>query len=304
MPTTLDTYAPFDTGAGANVTEDTWRKFMRHMLGSASGVIRGFTSEFAVTGDGSGMNVKVATGECWIRGHYGESTAVKTLPIAAAHATLGRLDRVVLRADFANNRVELDVLTGTAAASPVVRAVTQSTTIWETSLAIVTVPAADTSIAANQVSDDRVYTTAQAKYGRAAGVDQNIPHGNYQMVGCNVGRSLSGDVQSDGLGKLTLLRPGLWVITAWILFVPNGTGKRELILADPAGVSGANSTMTWVAQTMQPSAGFNHHLSVTAIERFPANQDIAAFAYQSSGAFLAITSDGMGPTISAVWVGP
>jgi hypothetical protein len=169
----LDIYAPFDSGPGANVTEDTWRLMMRHMLGSASGIIRAFENEFAVTANASGMQVFVDSGECWMRGHFGRKTTSTTLPIAAAHATLPRKDRVILRADFLNNVISLEVLTGTAAASPTEPTLTQNTTVWETALAVVDVTAADVTIAANQVTDDRRYTQGNARYLRVG--NQLIP---------------------------------------------------------------------------------------------------------------------------------
>ncbi|MES2405559.1 MAG: hypothetical protein V4567_14660, partial [Pseudomonadota bacterium] len=46
-----------------------------------------------------------------------------------------RIDRVVLRADFVNNNIVLDVLQGTPAVSPAAPALTQNTSIWEISLA-------------------------------------------------------------------------------------------------------------------------------------------------------------------------
>lgn len=158
MPTSLDVYYPFDSGPGANVTELQWRNMMRYVL--STGIIRGALNQHEVFADSTGMQVKVRTGHCWIQGHYGEQTAEKTLAIAAAHATLPRKDRVVLRGDFVDNVIELDVLTGTAASSPVAPLLTQSSSVWEISLAIVDVPATDTSIGSTQVVNDRIQFTS------------------------------------------------------------------------------------------------------------------------------------------------
>lgn len=174
MAVTLDIYAPFDSGPGANIAEDTWRDMMRHMLGSQSGVIRGFLNEFEVFADTSGMQVKCKSGESWMRGHYGKSTAEKILPIAAADATNPRKDRAVLRASFAANLIEVDILTGTPAVTPAAPSLAQNTSVWETSLAIIDVPATDTTIDAGQVTDDRVYTSAHARYRQATA--QSIPN--------------------------------------------------------------------------------------------------------------------------------
>lgn len=303
MPTSLDSYAPFDAGAGANVTEATWRNFMRHMLGSASGVIRGFPNEFAVFGDSSGMNVKVPSGEAWMRGHYGQSTAQKTLSIAAAHASLGRRDRVILRADFTNNRVELDVLTGTPSGSPVIPALTQSTTVWETSLAVVVVGAAVSSISAGNVIDDRMYTTAQGKYRRST--NQSITTGVFTAVVLDTVVSRSGDISFDtSTGIATLLRAGLWTISASMRFADIGGGKAEMLVADPADVSGGSTTNILAAQTMPVVAGNEIHGSCSTNERFSANKQIALYAYQNSGSSKNVIPTANGTSLSLVWVGP
>jgi hypothetical protein len=154
MAVNMDSYAPFDSGAGANSMEATWRSMMSLL---PSGVFRGRNNDVQCYADSTGMQVKVRTGEVWIRGHWGQVGSEKTLAIASAHASLSRIDRCVARADFANNRVELDILTGVAGSGTFV-GLTRNTSIWEIPLAVITVPALDTSIDAAQVRDQRVYT--------------------------------------------------------------------------------------------------------------------------------------------------
>lgn len=300
MGTLLDTYAPFDSGPGSNVTEATWRKFMRHMLGSASGVIRGFSNEFAVTGDGSGMNVKVATGECWMRGHYGESTAQKTIALAAAHATLPRIDRIILRCDFTANIVEVDRLTGTPSASPVAPAVTQSSTIWETSLALVSVAAADTSITAGEVTDDRVFTSANAKYRRTAGAHPDFSLSNnvtspYQLLVFAETTVFSGDVRSINGDRFELQRSGLWIVNAKARFAANGSGGREIHIVDYD-----NRENRYGEQSGDGRSDQNTLLSCVATERFPVGKKISLDAWQNSGGALAVNN----MDLTFTWVGP
>jgi len=156
----VDAYGPFDSGAGANITENTWRRFMRRMRGDLvagrSGVIRDVANTCQVYDDNTGMQVKVKTGEVWIEGHWGEITAEKTVSIATADTTFARKDRIVAAADFVNNSIDVYAVTGTPAASPTIPAVTQDATKWEISLGIVDVPANDTSIS-SQTTDARHY---------------------------------------------------------------------------------------------------------------------------------------------------
>jgi hypothetical protein len=115
----------------------------------------------AVTGDGSGMNVKVAAGQAMIRGHYFLNDAQVTLSIAAANATLARIDSVVINLDPSTNAATLAVVTGTAAASPVAPTLTQTDAgVYQLLLAQVAVAAAATSITAGNVTDSRTYLGA------------------------------------------------------------------------------------------------------------------------------------------------
>ncbi|MDA3624244.1 hypothetical protein OU415_02280 [Saccharopolyspora sp. WRP15-2] len=172
MATTLDVYAPFDAGPGANVMESTWRGFAKYML--ETGIIRNGDDHFKVIADSTGMQVKVGTGHCWIQGHWGENAAQKTLPIVASDPTNPRDDLVVLRADFVNNQIVLDVKTGTPAASPTEPALTQSTSLWEIRLARVRVAANAVTITAANVTDRRERYTSN-EYGPGALIAEVIP---------------------------------------------------------------------------------------------------------------------------------
>lgn len=295
MATALDTYLFYDAGAGANVAEDGWRTAMRHMLGSASGVIRGFLNEFNVFADSSGMQVKVNTGECWIRGQYGQSTSTKALGITTAHATLARVDRVVLRNDFVANQIVVDVLTGTPGASPSAPSVTQTTAIWETSLATVSVPATDTNIDSGQVTDNRVYTTAQARYYNS--VLQSVPNNTFTKALLNTIDYQSGDVTyNSATTDYTLLRAGLWTITADYVYLANGTGIRYLQVYKGANV---------IAQAdAVPLAAADCVLNCTGQYRFAVSDTIVIWLFQNSGGSLNSNPANNACNVSMTWVGP
>lgn len=297
--TDLDVYAPFDTGAGANVQATTWRLFMRHMLGTASGIIRGMANEFAPTATGSAMSVTVDTGDAWMRGHYGQSTALKTLAIAASHATLPRSDRIVLRVDFVNNKTQLDILTGTPNASPITPAVTQSTIIWETSVGIVTVAQTVTVITAANVADDRVFTGVQGKYQRAAasGINNNTLTAMPMFTGALVTGDITPNLPfASGATGFTLNRAGLWSIIGKGWFDPNVTGVREARLA-PTGNSAAFYSLVSVSPAPAASSTC---LIVTATERLTAGTQVSLWCNQSSGGGLNVTNTELG----LIWLGP
>lgn len=175
------TYFPFDAGAGANVTEDQWRKMAQHWL--SGGVLRTELNKLEVFADTTGMQVKVKSGRAFVQGHYYESDAQEVLAIGAAHATLARIDRVVLRADFTLNTIALAVLAGTAAASPAAPALTQSSAMWEISLAQVAVPATDVTIDAAQVTDDRSWAVPAQGAGGQLGYAQAVVDQTWAAAG-------------------------------------------------------------------------------------------------------------------------
>lgn len=161
----LDDYGPFDSGVGASRIEGWWRSYFRHLTGS--GVIAGELNEFVVAqrAAGANMSVDVATGRAYSASHWGESTTVKNVAVAAAHATLPRVDRVVIRADFVADTVGVEVVTGTAAAVPAIPPLTQNTVMWEIPLARIAVAAAAASIVTANITDERTFLTFGGREG-------------------------------------------------------------------------------------------------------------------------------------------
>lgn len=152
MATPFSSYRPFDTGAGASVSEAGWRAMAKHWL--TSGPIR-TGNGLEVYGDSSGRQVKVKTGEVWIQGHHGQLDTLTTLSITANTSGLGRVDLVVARMNATTNVIELDVVLGTPGVSPVAPSLTMSSTVWEVPLATVVVGDGVTVITAGAVFDAR-----------------------------------------------------------------------------------------------------------------------------------------------------
>ena len=120
------------------------------------GVIDGKLLELEPFADGSGMNVKVRSGQALVRGHFYDSTAQETLAIAASDPSLGRKDAVVLRLDPTANSILLTVITGTPDASPSLPALTQTDGgVYDLLIASVDVSAGAVVIAAEDVTDER-----------------------------------------------------------------------------------------------------------------------------------------------------
>lgn len=148
------TYIPFQTGAGSTVNEPQWQKMARYW--ARDGVVEGNLNDLQVYADSSGMQVKVKTGAAYIQGFYYDSDAEQTVAVTASDPTNPRIDRLVLRITFnPTDTIAAVVLAGTAAASPVAPALTQSSAVWEMSLAQILVSAGVGVIAAGKITDER-----------------------------------------------------------------------------------------------------------------------------------------------------
>lgn len=91
------------------------------------------------------LSVTVSSGFALVEGHWYESDAVKTIPLAAAHPTSPRVDRIVLQLDrLAARKITTLALTGEPAAEPVAPSLTRSASVYELALADILVPAGAT----------------------------------------------------------------------------------------------------------------------------------------------------------------
>lgn len=166
-----ETYFPFDAGPGAGVTEAQWMKMAA--LWRGDGVIFGLLNHCAVSGNGSGMHVFVATGVAWHHGFYYENTASITLPVAAADAQ-DRIDRVVLRLDTTANTITAKVIKGVAAGSPVEPALSAGPTLFDIPLASVAVAAGAVNIDVGDVTDERSWSRSGPLAMYSAGAFQHM----------------------------------------------------------------------------------------------------------------------------------
>lgn len=101
--------------------------------------------------------VRVESGSSIIRGHMYKNDSNLLLDISPSHATLDRIDRVVLRYDgtIANRYIKLFVVTGEASASPVPPALIRTNDVYELSLAQIFVGANTGNIDSSDITDER-----------------------------------------------------------------------------------------------------------------------------------------------------
>ena len=147
---------PFEN---VDVTESQFSKWARHI---GEGVNGGpDTNNLRVSGDDSGLQVRVAAGEAMVRGHYYINTSQATLTLDTA-GTDTRIDGIVVELDPAANTIVLKVIQGIAVTSdPVPPTPTQTdVNIYQILIGLVTIPADATSILAANVTDRRTYIVA------------------------------------------------------------------------------------------------------------------------------------------------
>lgn len=141
--TALDISTPF---TGISTSEDQWRDYIGAIISD------GTTGPgLVVTGDSTGMQVKVSPDAAFIAGQRGESTAVKTLPVTASDPGDDRIDLVVLRNTFGVG-FSLEVVAGVPAGSPVAPSPTSSAALKEMAVGTVLVAGGVATIHAGDVT--------------------------------------------------------------------------------------------------------------------------------------------------------
>lgn len=228
------TYFPFRTGPGAGVLETQWRQMARKWR--TSGPLKGELNGLSVFADSSGLQAKVNTGQGWVEGSFFQSDSIVTLPISSADPTNPRIDRVVLRLSvpggISYSYIELVVKTGTAAASPAVPSLTQTSSTYEIALAQVSVPATDTNIDAAQVTDERQFSLPDDSGGV---VDKTT---ETQTV------ASSAALVDDSHLKIPIVDVSVrYAVSGLILFLGNSTGNFKAALTYTGSFDSAS---TWV----------------------------------------------------------
>ena len=95
----------YDRAVGAEFMRD------REKLFYTNGIFANPSDNFQVL-NGTGMQIKVRPGVCFIEGVTGIEIEETTLPVSTAEELTARTDIVVLRCDFVNRWIELAVKTG------------------------------------------------------------------------------------------------------------------------------------------------------------------------------------------------
>lgn len=202
-----------------DTSESQFSQWARNIGEGVKGTSGG--TELKAYGDSSGMQVKVPAGFAMVRGHYYSNTAIETLTIAAAHATLARIDSVILELDPSANTILLTVLTGTAASTPAAPSLTQTDTgVYQIRLANVAVAAAATTITSGNVTDTRTFLGLSSVSSAVITTGVSDKSANYSIV--------AGDkntyVRSTG-SAITITIDNVLAIGESVNFIQYGSGQ-------------------------------------------------------------------------------
>jgi len=196
-----ETSFPFEN---VDVSEAQFGQWASALAGSSGVIGVPGDGNLLVSGDNSGLQVRVAAGKAIVRGHFYENTLQTTVTIASA-GTNTRIDAIVLELDLVANSITAKAVQGTAVSSnPVAPTLTQTEVgLFQLLLGYVTIPNNTTSITSGMVSDRRSFVGGRIGAWTTATRPAN-PVANLS-IGFNA----------------TLGIHEIWNGTAWVSFAPD-----------------------------------------------------------------------------------
>ena len=150
-------YFPFRSVLGdRKYSAEDWAAYFALFIGN--GVFYSSADKLRIT-EGEGMKVKVQKGAGFIAGRMYLLEEDITITLDTADGALNRIDRIVLRCDYTNRLIEIDVLKGSYSKSPTAPELTRNVAAYELALADVYVAAGVIKITAANITDQRLNTS-------------------------------------------------------------------------------------------------------------------------------------------------
>ena len=143
----------YDRAADSSVL----RRWMMHYFTDGVFSEGGNTLGFNVL-QGEGLTITTSAGSITIRGAIGIEDSIRTLETKAANPTYDRIDTVVARLNLETDvrNIDLYIIQGEPASSPVRPPLTRNLSIWELGLADIRIPKNSTQIAQANINDTRL----------------------------------------------------------------------------------------------------------------------------------------------------
>lgn len=105
------------------------------------------------------MQVSVLPGSGWINGYYITVSSAEALTVPTAHASLSRIDSIIMGLDYSDRQIKLYIKSGAASASPIPPTLQRNSDKYELELARITLAAGTASISQTIITDMRANTT-------------------------------------------------------------------------------------------------------------------------------------------------
>ena len=183
----------------------------------SNGVVLKTNATLKVSANGGSMSVTLGTGEAIYNGYRYENTESLTLAISTAHASLNRIDAIMIRWNRNIRAMNAYVVQGTPATSPTAPIPARTADIGELCVATIYVAAGATSIAQSVITDTRLNTTVcgiatmigdldtttlYAQIEAALATFQSTQEAGFEAWFENVQETLSGDTAGNLLNLI------------------------------------------------------------------------------------------------------
>lgn len=109
-----------------------------------------------IIGNTDSMTVTVRPGKAWINGYYLTNTDDYTLTLDKGDATLNRIDRIVVRLDFIERTMSVQVNKGVLSASPIAPTLKRDADAYELALADVYIAKGALTVSQAMITDNRL----------------------------------------------------------------------------------------------------------------------------------------------------
>ena len=153
VATTAGGVTTYDREYDSNDLTDYLKRFF------TDGVFMEPSTALQILAASTGLAVDLQVGAALINGCSIETDAAVRFSIGAAHATLPRIDRIVVRWNISERKMEFALKTGTAAATPQAPALTRTEYVHELSLAQIYVGAGASALSQTNITDERLDST-------------------------------------------------------------------------------------------------------------------------------------------------
>ena len=232
-------------------------------------------TELGITVTGSDLNLTIAAGQAFIRGHYYINTSDLVLPVTSAGVNT-RIDIVVVELDPEANTIVTKIVSGEAvSADPVAPTLTQSATgIYQLPIATLTIPTSTVVITAGMLVDTRTFMGNRIGIWTTA--TRPTDPTDYQTIGYNT----------------TIGSHESWNGTAWVGFFDPISTEGDLVVGDDTGqasrlgVGSDDQVLTVVGGEVAwaDAVGGGFYYNITAGGTYTVNLEAGLYSVASIGA--------------------